>query len=80
MTIATPWAEIAPVSGGEFMAAGAEQSEVRGRITIRYRSGVSPTQRILHRGQVYNILAVLPDAESGLAHLSLMTSAGCGWT
>ena len=45
-------------------------------MTIRYRQGVEPSMRVLHRDQVYNILAVLPDAESGLAHLTLMTSAG----
>jgi SPP1 family predicted phage head-tail adaptor len=75
-SVAFTWAEIVPSSGHEFMAAGAEQSEVRGRITIRYRDGMSADMRILHRGNYYNILAILPDAESGREHLSLMVGEG----
>lgn len=75
-TIATPWANISPMSGREFLAAGAEQSEVRGRITIRYRDDVTADMRIVYRGKYYNILAVLPDNESGIEHLTLMTGEG----
>lgn len=75
-TVARPWADIAPVSGREFIAAAAEQSEVRGRITIRYRGSVDATMRIVHRGRYYNIQAVLPDAESGIEHLTLMVGEG----
>jgi hypothetical protein len=32
--------------------------------------------RIVYRGKYFNILAVLPDAESGREHLTLMTSEG----
>lgn len=75
-TIAEPWAQIVPMSGREFLSASAEQSEVRGRIVIRYRGEVTSKMRILHRGKYYNILAVLPDAESGKEHLTLMTGEG----
>ena len=75
-TVADPWAEIVPMSGREFMAAGAEQSEVRGRIVIRYREDVDSSMRVVYRGKYYNIHAVLPDAESGLEHLTLMTGEG----
>lgn len=76
VTIAQPWAKIAPMSGREFLAAAAEQSEVRGRITIRYRGNVEATMRVLHRGMYYNILAALTDAESGIEHITLMVSEG----
>ena len=75
-TIACPWAEIVPMSGREFLAASAEQSEVRGRIVIRYRDDVDASMRVVYRGKYYNIHAVLPDAESGLEHLTLMTGEG----
>lgn len=76
VTIASPWAEIVPMSGREFLAASAEQSQVRGRIVIRYREDVDAAMRIVYRGKYYNILAVLPDAESGKEHLTLMTGEG----
>src|SRR5690606_40409969 len=70
-TIAQPWAEIVPMSGREFMAAGAEQSEVRGRIVIRYREDVDASLRVVYRGRYYNSLAVPPDAGSGRQHRTL---------
>jgi SPP1 family predicted phage head-tail adaptor len=75
-TIAEPWAEIVPMSGREFLAASAEQSEVRGRIVIRYREDVDATMRVLYRGKYYAIHAVLPDADSGKEHITLMTGEG----
>lgn len=75
-TVATVWAAIAPLSGREFMAAGAEQSEVQGRITIRFRTDVDASMRAVHDGKYYNVLAVLPDQESGREHLTLMVSEG----
>ncbi|MES2625895.1 MAG: phage head closure protein [Pseudomonadota bacterium] len=75
-TVASVWAQIVPMSGREFIAASAEQSEVQGRIVIRYREGVDATMRIVYRNKYYNIKAVLPDAESGKEHLTLMVSEG----
>lgn len=74
--VAEPWAQIVPTSGREFLAAAAEQSEVRGRIVIRYRGDVDASMRVVYRGKYYNILAVMPDAESGKEHLTLMTGEG----
>src|SRR5690606_5892655 len=64
VTIAQPWAEIVPMSGREFMAAGAEQSEVRGRIVIRYRDDVDASMRVVYRGRYYSKQAVMPYAGS----------------
>lgn len=75
-TIAEPWAEIVPMSAREFIAAQAEQSEVRGRITIRYRSGVDASMRVVYRGEYYMIHGVMRDAESGREHMTLMVGQG----
>jgi SPP1 family predicted phage head-tail adaptor len=75
-TIAEFWAEVIPSSAREFMAANAEQSEVRGRMTVRYREDVDATMRVIHRGKWYAILGVMEDAESGREHLTLMTAEG----
>lgn len=70
------WAEIAPLSGREFIAANAEQSKVIARITIRQRNDVDATMRILHGGKFYNIEAVLPDKDSMLEYSTLPCSEG----
>lgn len=74
--VATLWADVAPLSGREFIAAAATQSAVTARITIRHRAGVTNNHRILHGTAIYNIEAVLPDAESGREHLTMMCSTG----
>lgn len=77
---ATVWdkvpASVEPLSAREFIAAQAGQSEVTARIVIRYREGVLPTMRILHRGTVYNIQGVLADADSGREYITMPVSAG----
>ena len=75
-TFASPWAKIAPMSAREFMQSAANQSEVRGYITIRYRGGVDASMRIVHRGMYYNIFGVIPDPDSGIEHITLPVSEG----
>lgn len=70
------FARVEPLSGRDFIAAKAVQSEVTARIVMRYREGVNATMRLLFRGQVYSIHAVLPDAKSGREYLTLMVSEG----
>ncbi len=72
-------ADITPVSGREFMAAQAAQSEVSARIVIRYRPDITVTaaMRVVHDqdGTTYNIRAVLPDP-SLRRYVTLMVQAG----
>ena len=68
-------AEVVPLSGRDFIAAGEKQSEVSARIEIRWLPGVLDTMRVLFDGQVYAIAAVLPDP-TARRHLTLMVSAG----
>lgn len=74
-TFATVWAQIAPASAREFVASERENSEIIGRITIRYRNDVSSTCRIVHGTTIYNIEGVLSDVDSGLEYLTLPVSA-----
>lgn len=75
-TVADVWADVVPMSAREFVAAGAEQSEVRGRMVIRYREDVDATMRVFYRGRYYAIFGVMPDDVSGREHLTLMTGEG----
>jgi len=75
-TMEEVWAEVAPLSGREFIAANATQSEVIARITIRYREDITSDWRILFRDKIYNIEAILPDMLSGLDYLTLPCSQG----
>jgi SPP1 family predicted phage head-tail adaptor len=74
--VAEVWAQVVPLSGREFLASAAEQSEVTGRIVIRYRDDVDATKRFVYRGKAYAIKAVLPDMESGVEHLTCMVAEG----
>lgn len=70
-------ASIEPLSVKDFIAAKATQSQLSARIVIRYRAGVLPSMRILHREKVYNIEGPpLADPDSGLEYLTLAVSAG----
>lgn len=75
-TVATIWADMNYQSVREFVAASAEQSEVRGYAMIRFRSDVDATWRVVHRGKYFRILGVMPDNESGREHLTLALAEG----
>lgn len=68
-------AEVVPLSGKEYIAANATQAGGDTRMTIRWRSGVEPTMRVVFDGQNYNIHAVLPDP-SNRRWLTLMCERG----
>lgn len=74
--VADVWAQVAPLSGREYLAAQATQSEVQARIVIRYRDDVDAAMRVMHGTRIYEIKAVLPDADSGREHLTLMCGEG----
>ena len=70
-------AELAPLSTREFLAAQAQQSEIRARIRIRYRTGLDATMRALHRGLVYQFAGTpFQDAEAGAIWLTIPVSEG----
>lgn len=65
------WASVQPLQGREFIAAQAAQSEVTTRITIRYRPGITPADRVVFDGKVFNIVSVI-DKRSQHDELQLM--------
>lgn len=74
---AKAWAAVEDLSARDMIAAKAGQSQVTGRIVIRYRAGVLPTMRVVHRGETYSIEGPpLADKKSGLEYLTLMVSKG----
>lgn len=70
------WASVEPASVREFIAAGAEQSELSGKIIMRRRDDVNATMRVVYRGLVYQILGVLTDPVSGLEYMTLPVGEG----
>lgn len=68
-------ASIDPLSGRELYAAQQHHSEVTNRIRMRYREGVLPSMRVLHRGVAYPILYVMNQSLRD-AELVLMCAAG----
>lgn len=54
----TVWAAVSNLSGREYFAAAAVQSENIVKFTFRYISEMDTTYRILFRGKTYNITAV----------------------
>lgn len=69
-------AAIEPLSGRELIAAQQVHSRVTTRITVRYRPGILPEMRVVHRSTYYNIEAVIPDADSGFRHCTLLCYSG----
>ena len=74
--VASVWASVEPLSAREFIAAGAEQSEVSGKVIMRRRDDINATMRIVYRGMVHQILGVLSDPVSGLEYMTLPVSEG----
>lgn len=74
--VAEVWAAIEPLSTREFIQAAAVQSEITGRIVIRFRDGLTPDMRIIHNGRVLNPAGWLPDKDSGLEYLTAPYSLG----
>lgn len=69
-------AKVTPISGREFMAAQAEQTEVVARIQVNYDPNITPTMRAWFRDKVYVLHGALPDNITGLKWLTLPVSEG----
>lgn len=76
VTVASVWGKVDPLSAKELLAAQAIQSEVSARVTVRYRTDIDHSCRLLHRGQVYNIAGIVPDNVSGLEWLTIPVVTG----
>lgn len=56
---ATVWAAIEPLTGREYWGAQQVNSEVTGKIRIRYLPGVDPTMRVKFGTRIFEILAIM---------------------
>ena len=74
LPIITTWAHVQPLTGRDFIAAQAAMSEVKLKIIMRYRPGITPADRVSHGGQVYGVEAVI-DVHSSRRELHLMCKA-----
>ena len=63
--VATLWADFRHTSGMEAAKGGAEISETRASIRIRWRTDITPAMRAVETftGRTYGIKAVLPDVQ-----------------
>lgn len=79
--IALVWAAIEPLSAREFIQSSTTQAQVIARITMRYRSNIEPTDRLVHikdgvPASYFNIAGLLTDKDSGLEYWTVPVSAG----
>ena len=70
----TCWAAVEPLTGREFIAAQAAQSEVTARIRMRFRPWMTAQDRVIHNGTTYNIVSLI-DVRSDHRELVLMCKA-----
>jgi SPP1 family predicted phage head-tail adaptor len=71
--VATVWADVYPLKGNERYEAQQVQANLSHRVTIRYRTGVEPSMRLLYGTRTLTIEAVI-DPEERHRELILMCS------
>lgn len=76
VNVGTPvWAQVEPLAGREFLAAGAMQQPVDTRFVIRGRPGVTASMRVVWKGQPYDISSALP-VDGGSEWIEIMATSG----
>ncbi|WP_416046681.1 phage head closure protein [Cupriavidus basilensis] len=75
LDMARPWARLLGKNGRETMAADKEVDTTTLSMRIRYREDVTAQWRVVYRGAIYDIQAVLPDFD-GRQHVDLVVTAG----
>lgn len=61
--LATVSASVKHQSGLSAIKSGMDVSSVKASIRIRHRTGIHAGMRVLHRGEIYSIEAVMPDEQ-----------------
>lgn len=56
--VATVWAQYLPGGGDERYSPGQIYAQTDARFRIRYRSDITPLNRIVYNGRIYDILAI----------------------
>ncbi|MMZ64143.1 Phage head-tail joining protein [compost metagenome] len=57
--VAETWADVYPLRGRELFAAQQASAEVTSRITIRYRTGIDRTMKVVYDGTEFEILYII---------------------
>ena len=70
------WGSLEPLQGRELYQAQAMQAETVAKATIRYRPGITPKMRIVHRGLVYAITAPPQNKDTRDRQLVIMLGEG----
>jgi SPP1 family predicted phage head-tail adaptor len=78
--VARPWGAVEPLSVKDFINSKAQQSEVTGRIVIRFRDDINPQMRFIQtvrgREKIFKVVGILPDPESGTEFMTIAVSEG----
>lgn len=69
------WAKVEPLTGREYLAAGALQQTVDTRFVIRHRTGITPSMRLVWQGRPYDIVSA-EAADGGSEWLDIMAVNG----
>lgn len=64
ITQATVWGAVEPLSGNLLFNAQQANSEVQGRVRIRYRSDIQPTWRIKYGDRYLKIISIINPLDS----------------
>jgi len=70
-TFAQVWASIEPLRGNEYFSAQQVNSDIEGKIIIRYLAEIQPGCRVTCEGRTYEILSIVNPYE-GKRELQLM--------
>jgi SPP1 family predicted phage head-tail adaptor len=76
--VATVWAEVHPLTGREQFLAGAFNPALTHRVTIRYRPGIKPSDRIVYGTRVLDIKSVA-DVEERHRQLEMLCEELVTW-
>ncbi len=57
------WADARFPTGAEVVRNGLSVTTKRGSFRVRARADIDATMRLVHKGETYNVQAVLPDAK-----------------
>lgn len=68
-------AAVKPLTGRELELAQAIAAETSHQVTLRYRAGITPAQRLIYAGRIFNIHAVI-DVDERHMKLVLLVSEG----
>jgi len=63
------WANVSPVSGGEFIAFKQINAEISTKVTIRYLVGVTTEMRVLFKDRIFEINSIINPEEKNVSLL-----------